>query len=255
MPQQIVFPCPSCGASVSADEGASQVQCQFCGNTAYVPGSSGKPAAQAYGAPLPSMAPQPGPVSAAPQSVAYHDRRGRPAMLNYAEFKVIADAVRAGDKAQAAMLFQQMFQVSPAEAQQDIETLAAGQEISVGAAAGGGNMWLGVAKVAPPAPITFSGDAAPVFGGAFNNAGPMGAPVIGGMFNNAGPIGVPVYSPSPILMSPPINTRSGLFRLNMIATGCALLVAVVFGCGLPIVMAIPGFFPGLAHIFSQFTSR
>ena len=116
-------------------------------------------------------------------------------------------------------------------------------------------MWLGVAKVAPPAPITYSGDAAPFGSDVFNSAGPMGAPVSGGTFNIPGNVGAPVYPASPILMSPPINTRSGLFRLNMIVTGCAVLVAVVFGCGLPIAMAIPGLLPTLARLLSQFTSR
>ena len=37
MSKEVVFACPSCGASLSADSGASSVQCQFCGNTAAVP--------------------------------------------------------------------------------------------------------------------------------------------------------------------------------------------------------------------------
>jgi hypothetical protein len=37
MPQQLVFPCPSCGASLSADPSANTVQCQFCGTTSAIP--------------------------------------------------------------------------------------------------------------------------------------------------------------------------------------------------------------------------
>ncbi len=242
MPQQIVFPCPSCGASLSADEGSARVQCQFCGNTAQVPGSMGGGAGQPFPAAQPYAAAQPDADAAAPQSVAYHDRMGRPAMLNYAEFKVIADAVRAGDKVQAVALFQQMFHVSQAEAQKNIDTLASGQEISIGTAASGGPMWLGVAKVAPAAPIVYSDGGMPNIGGAFNS--PAMPNALGSSYPN-----------SPILMSPPVNTSSGLFRLNMIATGCGILVAVVFGCGLPIVLAVPSFLPTLTHLWTQLTGR
>lgn len=37
MPKQLVFPCPSCGATLSADEGAATASCQFCGSTVTVP--------------------------------------------------------------------------------------------------------------------------------------------------------------------------------------------------------------------------
>lgn len=37
MPKIQVFACPSCGASLSVDEGEKQVKCQFCGNTVIVP--------------------------------------------------------------------------------------------------------------------------------------------------------------------------------------------------------------------------
>lgn len=39
MPQQIVFPCSACGATLSVDAGAAATQCQFCGTTVMVPAS------------------------------------------------------------------------------------------------------------------------------------------------------------------------------------------------------------------------
>ena len=55
MPQQIVFPCTSCGASLSVDPGATTAQCQFCGTTVMVPA-----ALRGAGAsPTPSYAPLP----------------------------------------------------------------------------------------------------------------------------------------------------------------------------------------------------
>jgi hypothetical protein len=65
---------------------------------------------------------------------------------NQAEWEVIADAVRAGDRAPAVTLCQQMFHVSQAEAQQDIDALAAGKIITVGTRGLGRIMALHVAK-------------------------------------------------------------------------------------------------------------
>lgn len=68
MPQQIVFPCPSCGASPSADEGALRVPYQFCGNTAQVPEALRGLAAET------GPASRPGAVPAAPLRVPdYYD--------------------------------------------------------------------------------------------------------------------------------------------------------------------------------------
>ena len=55
MPQQIVFPCASCGASLSVEQGASMTQCQFCGTTVMVPAGLGGAAPQ----PGPSYTPPP----------------------------------------------------------------------------------------------------------------------------------------------------------------------------------------------------
>jgi hypothetical protein len=113
MPQQVVFPCPSCGGSLSADEGATRVQCHFCGNTAPVPEALRGPAAP-------------------PRVPDYTNKAGQPAVWNQAEWEAIGDALRAGDKAQAVKLYQQMFQVSEPDARQDVDALAAGKMVTLG---------------------------------------------------------------------------------------------------------------------------
>lgn len=211
-----------------------RVQCPFCGNTAEVPLGLRDQADQPSTAAQHGAAPQPG---ASPKSVAYHDKHGRPAVLNYADFKVIADAVRAGDQSQAVALFQSMFQTSQAEAQQAIATMAVGGEVSVGTTALGGQMYLGVSRIAPPAPITFSG----------------GQPLSGQVSSlNTG------MSSGPLTLSSPLDTRSGLFRLNMIAAGCGVFVAVLLGCCLPIGMLFfmnPNIASSLSQLWGQLTGR
>ena len=56
MSNQLVFPCPSCGASLSVDSSASSVQCQFCGSSAAVPASlrRSSPSNAPYAAPAPA---------------------------------------------------------------------------------------------------------------------------------------------------------------------------------------------------------
>ena len=109
----IVFPCPSCGGSLSAVEGALRVQCPFCGNTAAVPEALRGPAA--------------------PQRVPdYINKAGQPAVWDPARWEAIGDALRAGNKAQAVTLYQQLFQVSLPDAQQDVNDLAAGKMVTLG---------------------------------------------------------------------------------------------------------------------------
>jgi hypothetical protein len=55
MPRQLVFPCPSCGASLSVDPGAATAQCLFCGTPVVVPAAL----RGAAPAPAPSYAPPP----------------------------------------------------------------------------------------------------------------------------------------------------------------------------------------------------
>jgi hypothetical protein len=131
MPQQIVFPCSSCGASLSVDAGASSAQCQFCGSTVSVPRElrgQATPGSTPYGA----------------------------AGLNYgtdrAKLAAIGDAVRAGNSSEAIRLYREQFSVSQTEAQQAVNQLAAGQSVVVGTLDNGMPEYLQVSKVAPATP-------------------------------------------------------------------------------------------------------
>jgi predicted RNA-binding Zn-ribbon protein involved in translation (DUF1610 family) len=138
MPRQIVFPCSSCGASLSVDESASTAQCQFCGSTVAVPQSlrsNTPPGNPPYGPPNPdtgAAGPGFGP--------------------NETKLAAIGDAVRAGNKSQAARLYQEQFGVGQTEAQRVVEQLAAGQSVQVGTTAMGMPEYLQVSPMAPAAP-------------------------------------------------------------------------------------------------------
>ena len=131
MPQQVVFPCPSCGASLSAEAGASTAQCQFCGSTVSVPNAMrGQPAAAStpYGAPA------------------------RNTGTDRTKLAAIGDAVRAGNTSEAIRLYREQFSVSQTEAQQAVSQLAAGQSVVVGTLDNGMPEYLQVSPVAPAAP-------------------------------------------------------------------------------------------------------
>jgi LSD1 subclass zinc finger protein len=146
MSNQMVMPCPSCGASMSVDPGASSVQCQFCGTTSAVPAelrASGRAAAGASNPlyqPLPYSDPAPaGNVGASVTG------------LDPTQTKAIGDAVRGGNLAEAARLYQSMFGASSADAQTAVAMLAAGQAVQVGTA-GGLPQYIQVSTVAPATP-------------------------------------------------------------------------------------------------------
>jgi DNA-directed RNA polymerase subunit RPC12/RpoP len=138
MPRQVVFPCSSCGASLSVDENASTAQCQFCGSTVAVPQAlrgSAPIGSSTYGTP------NPGPGTAGPGFGTDQSQLG-----------AIGDAVRAGNKSEAARLYQARFGVGQMEAQRVVEQLAAGQSVQVGTTATGMPEYLQVSPVAPSAP-------------------------------------------------------------------------------------------------------
>ena len=138
MPRQIVCSCSSCGASLSVDESASTAQCQFCGSTVAVPASllgKAQSSQPSYG--LPNLG-----TSAA----------GPGFGTDRTKLAAIGDAVRAGNKGEAARLYQAQFGVSPTEAQRVVEQLAAGQSVQVGTTATGMPEYLQVAPAAPAAP-------------------------------------------------------------------------------------------------------
>jgi|SRR5579859_10546 len=131
MPQQVVFPCPSCGASLSAEAGAFTAQCQFCGSTVAVPRNV---AGQAAAGTTPYSSP--GPPSGADRS----------------KLAAIGDAVRAGNSTEAIRLYREQFSVSQSEAQQAVNQLAGGQSVVVGTLPNGMPEYLQVSQVAPAAP-------------------------------------------------------------------------------------------------------
>ena len=139
MSKQVVFACPSCGASLSADSSASSVQCQFCGSSAAVPAALRDNAASS-----PAYAPLPYAAPAASSGLAFGGDRSRLA--------AIGDAVRAGDKALAIRLYQEQFGADQPTAQQVVDQLSAGQSVLVGNAVNGLPEYLQVSQTAPAAP-------------------------------------------------------------------------------------------------------
>jgi sugar lactone lactonase YvrE len=110
MPKLNVFACPSCGASLSVDEGAATTKCQFCGNTVIVPEEiRGR-----------GQREQPGYSAGAMGGLA----QGAP-------LKELGNLVRAGDKAAAARLYRELFASSQAEADSAVERLSLGQGVQV----------------------------------------------------------------------------------------------------------------------------
>jgi hypothetical protein len=67
----------------------------------------------------------------------------------------IGDAVRSGDKAEAARLYRETFGGGTAAAEQAVDRLAASQEIQVGTTAAGAPEYLKVSPVAPAAPYAY----------------------------------------------------------------------------------------------------
>jgi hypothetical protein len=125
MAKLVVFPCPTCGASMSADDSDASARCQFCGNTATVP------------AELRSQTPEP--------SVEPHTRHltleqvsklqgtisipGMPGSLDVSRLKELTAAARAGDKAKVISLYQELFGMSLADAQMAADKMGTGERI------------------------------------------------------------------------------------------------------------------------------
>src|SRR5215468_399754 len=112
MPQQIVFPCPNCGASQSVDPDTKSFQCQFCGTTITVPEEL-----------RPKAPPQPPPMAgmAGPAPVSFGGTMG-PAMgglpgmflnMDVNKLRAMALAARAGNIDEAARLYSEAFGVPP----------------------------------------------------------------------------------------------------------------------------------------------
>ncbi len=116
MPKLTVLSCPSCGASLSIEQGASTAQCSFCGNTSVVPqelrGSS--PA-------TPQEVPGQKPVYLS----------GMPLMDQLPRLRELGDLVRAGRRDDAVRLYQDLFGANDLQARAAVDQLALGQPVSV----------------------------------------------------------------------------------------------------------------------------
>ena len=114
----IVFPCPHCGATQSVNDDESSTQCQFCGNSITVPEAL-RPKAAAPDPAAPAM----------PQAISFAGLAGFPGMsglplnLDINKLRDLGHAVRAGDQARAAQLYQDIFGVDSAQAQQMVEAM------------------------------------------------------------------------------------------------------------------------------------
>jgi LSD1 subclass zinc finger protein len=117
MPKLQVLACPSCGASLSIEQGASTVQCAFCGNTSVVPQELRGPAPSAR----PSMAPGQKPVYLS----------GMPLMDQLPRLRELGDLVRGGRVDDAVRLYQDLFGANDAQARGAVGQLALGQPVAV----------------------------------------------------------------------------------------------------------------------------
>jgi hypothetical protein len=99
-----------------------------------------------------------------------------------------------------------------------------------------------MAKAARPAPVNFSGDR--LLDG-------------GGTFNGPGNVNAPDFPSSPFLVSPPVNTRGTMFRINMGVTVAALVLTLCImpvgfrTCGL---LSSPSLLSSIGRIFTHVTS-
>jgi DNA-binding beta-propeller fold protein YncE len=111
-----VLSCPSCGASLSVEEGAATAQCQFCGNTVVVPEEYRRPSATPRAAPPRQSGVMVG---------------GMPFLDQLPKLREMGDLVREGRRDEAKRLYQELFGASEQEASGAIDQLAAGQPVMV----------------------------------------------------------------------------------------------------------------------------
>lgn len=117
MPKPVVFACPSCGASLSVEEGAATTRCQFCYNTVIVP--------EEMRTPKPSVTP----------NVVGGMGANSPGMANLMgqsqQLKEMGNLIRAGNTLEAIKHYRQLFGSGLAEAKDAVDRLAAGQSVQV----------------------------------------------------------------------------------------------------------------------------
>jgi|GEM_PF-1295029 len=120
MPKLQVLACPSCGASLSIEQGASTALCSFCGNTSVVPEELRGSAASSSAYNPPSQQGQK-PVFLS----------GMPLMDQLPRLRELGDLVRAGRKDDAVRLYQDLFGAADMQARAAVDQLAMGQPVSV----------------------------------------------------------------------------------------------------------------------------
>lgn len=116
----IVFPCPHCGATQSVNDDETSAQCQFCGNSMTVP-----EALRPKTAPPAPAAPAISPAISFAGLAGFPSLAGLPLNLDINKLRDLGHAVRAGDQAQAAQLYQNIFGVDSAQAQQMVDAMLA----------------------------------------------------------------------------------------------------------------------------------
>jgi hypothetical protein len=115
----IVFPCPNCGATQSVNDDETSTQCQFCGNSITVPEA------------LRPKNAAPAPTPAMPQAIPYAGLTGFPGLsglpvnLDINKLRDLGHAIRSGDRNQAAQIYQAIFGVDAAQAQQMVDAMLA----------------------------------------------------------------------------------------------------------------------------------
>ncbi|MCC7361692.1 MAG: hypothetical protein IT317_19565 [Anaerolineales bacterium] len=119
MPKLQVLACPSCGASLSIEQGAATAQCAFCGNTSVVPQELRGPAA-------PSRASTP---NLSGQKAVYLG--GVPWMDQLPRLREMGDLVRAGNYDGAVRLYQELFGGPETAARAAVQMLASGQPVNI----------------------------------------------------------------------------------------------------------------------------
>lgn len=119
MPRLQVLSCPSCGASLSVEEGAPTARCEFCGNTVVVPAELRSSASSESSEPAP------------PPKQSSIFVGGMPLLDQLPKLREMGDLVRSGRRAEATRLYQELFGASEEEANSALDQLAAGQPVTV----------------------------------------------------------------------------------------------------------------------------
>ncbi len=147
MPQILVFPCPSCGASLSYEGGPeAAITCQFCGSNAPIPAalraSAAPPAPTAPIAPAAPSGAGPSaesPLEAMAASMLGSVLGGAGSNFHLDQLRELKHLAQSGQQAQAVQLFRTLFPaVSADEAQAAVAKISGGQPLVINTGTGAG---------------------------------------------------------------------------------------------------------------------